>query len=302
MAKSHTPLKTGKFVVPEGSKVDLRKYTTRATIDIDKEQAGERLRERVARLATLQEKLYAEDRWAVLLVFQGMDAAGKDSAIEHVLTGLNPQGVQVYSFKSPSREELDHDYLWRSWCRLPERGRIGVFNRSYYEEVLIVRVRPEILAGQRLPASLVTDDIWKERYQDIRNFERYLVRNGTLVLKFFLHVSRKEQERRFLARLEDPAKNWKFAHADLKESDRWPKYQKAFANMLEGTSTRHAPWHVVPADQKWFARLAVATIVVNAVEKLDPQFPTVTKQMQAELAEAKKLLTPGKKTTSRQRK
>lgn len=285
-------VKTKSFLVGARARVDLRKYTTRATIEVkDKEEARELLKAGVERLAVLQELLYAQDRWAVLLVFQGMDAAGKDSVIEHVLTGLNPQGVQVHSFKQPSAEELDHDFLWRSVCRLPERGRIGVFNRSYYEEVLIVRVRPEILRSQKLPPALATSHIWEERFQDIRAHERYLRRNGTLILKFFLHVSRREQERRFLARLEDPAKNWKFSLADLKERDRWSKYQAAFEDMLGATSTGYAPWYVVPADQKWFTRLAVVNVIVEALEKLDLKFPAVSNEMRRELAEARKLLT-----------
>lgn len=282
---------TKSFLVGARARVDLRKYPTRATIEVkEKEEARELLKDGVERLAALQERLYAQDRWAVLLVFQGMDAAGKDSVIEHVLTGLNPQGVQVHSFKQPSHEELDHDFLWRSVCRLPERGRIGVFNRSYYEEVLIVRVRPEILRAQKLPPALATSHIWEERFQDIRAHERYLRRNGTLILKFFLHVSHREQERRFLARLEDPAKNWKFSLADLKERDRWTRYRDAFENMLGATSTGYAPWYVVPADQKWFTRLAVVTIIVEALEKLDLKFPTLSNEMRRELVEARKLL------------
>jgi len=284
-------MKAKSFLVGARARVDLRKYPTRATIEVkEKEEARELLKDGVERLAALQERLYAQDRWAVLLVFQGMDAAGKDSVIEHVLTGLNPQGVQVHSFKQPSHEELDHDFLWRSVCRLPERGRIGVFNRSYYEEVLIVRVRPEILRAQKLPPALATSHIWEERFQDIRAHERYLRRNGTLILKFFLHVSHREQERRFLARLEDPAKNWKFSLADLKERDRWTRYRDAFENMLGATSTGYAPWYVVPADQKWFTRLAVVTIIVEALEKLDLKFPTLSNEMRRELVEARKLL------------
>ena len=238
----------------------------------------------------LQEKLYAQDRWALLLIFQAMDAAGKDSAIKHVMSGLNPQGTQVYSFKRPSDEELDHDYLWRTNKALPERGRIGIFNRSYYEEVLVVRVHPDVLNRQKLPASLVSKYLWRDRYDDINAFERYLTRNGTLVRKFFLHVSKEEQRRRFLERLDDPSKHWKFAAADLEERDRWDEYMRAYEQALTRTSTRHAPWYIVPADHKWFTRLVIAELVIQALESLDLAFPAVTRAQLDALADARKRL------------
>jgi PPK2 family polyphosphate:nucleotide phosphotransferase len=249
----------------------------------DKDAADGYLQLGVARLAKLQDVLYAQDRWSVLLVIQAMDAAGKDGTIKHVMSGLNPQGCHVVSFKSPSAAELDHDFLWRCQLHLPERGRIGVFNRSYYEEVLIVRVHPEILAGQKLPPELVTKDIWKERYEDINAAERYLSRNGTRIVKVFLHVSREEQGRRMLARLEDPDKNWKFSAADLKERDYWKDYMKAYQEMIAATSTDWAPWHVVPADNKWFARLAVADLLIDTLEGLDLHYPRVNAEKKKEL-------------------
>ena len=227
--------------------------------------------------------LYAQDRWALLLAFQAMDAAGKDSTIKHVMSGVNPQGCQVYSFKAPSTEELDHDFLWRSTRCLPERGRIGIFNRSYYEEVLVVRVHKEILAGQRLPSRLVTPRIWDERFEDINAFERYLARNGVAVLKFFLHVSPEEQRKRFLERLEMPEKNWKFSAADLGERARWQDYMNAYEEMIRHTSTRHAPWFVVPADHKWFTRLVVAGAICDAMVGLDLAYPQVDAAKKAEL-------------------
>jgi len=252
--------------------------------------AKERLTEGIERLRDLQERLYAHDRWALLLIFQAMDAAGKDSTIEHVMSGVNPQGCQVYSFKQPSAEELDHDYLWRTNRCLPERGRIGVFNRSYYEEVLIVRVHKGILAGEKLPADLVDVDIWKQRFKDINAFERYLSQNGVALVKFFLHVSKEEQRRRFLARLDEPQKNWKFSLADAKEREHWDEYMAAYEDMLEHTSTEHAPWFVIPADHKWFMRLAAADIVVSTLEKLKPEFPTITEEKRRELEAARKAL------------
>ena len=219
-----------------------------------------------------------------------MDAAGKDSVIKHVMGGLNPQGTQVFSFKQPSDEELDHDYLWRSVKALPERGRIGIFNRSYYEEVLVVRVQPEILGGQKLPPSLVTRDLWKQRYEDINAFEQYLSRNGTLIRKFFLHVSKEEQRRRFLERLDEPSKNWKFSTADLEKRERWDDYMRAYENAMSRTSTKHAPWFIVPADRKWFTRLTIAELVVEALESLDLTFPKPSKAHLEELAEARKRL------------
>ncbi|HLA79052.1 MAG TPA: polyphosphate kinase 2 family protein [Vicinamibacteria bacterium] len=255
-----------------------------------KKQAEERLREGTERLRELQEKLYAQDRWAVLLIFQAMDAAGKDGTVEHVMSGVNPQGCQVYSFKAPSSEELDHDFLWRTNRCLPERGRIGVFNRSYYEEVLIVRVHPQILRAQKLPPELVTKDIWKERYADICALERYLSRNATVIRKFFLHVGKEEQKKRFLARLDQPEKHWKFSLQDAKEREHWDAYMEAYQDMLRATSTEQAPWYVIPADHKWFTRMAVADIIVETLEELKLEFPSLGKEKRAELAEARKLL------------
>jgi PPK2 family polyphosphate:nucleotide phosphotransferase len=238
-------------------------------------------------LGELQEKLYAQDRWALLLIFQAMDAAGKDSTIKHVMSGVNPQGCQVYSFKAPSSEELDHDFMWRTTCRLPERGRIGIFNRSYYEEVLVVRVHPEILARERLPARLVTRDLWRERYEDINAFERYLTRNGTIVRKFFLHVSPEEQRDRFLERLDEPAKNWKFSLADVRERNHWADYMNAYETMIRHTSTADSPWYVVPADHKWFTRLVVVSAILEALGSLDLAFPTVESDRLKELDAAR---------------
>lgn len=255
-----------------------------------KEAARARLTKGVERLAALQERLYAQDRWAVLLIFQAMDAAGKDSTIEHVMTGLNPQGCQVFAFKAPSHEELDHDFLWRTTRALPERGRIGVFNRSYYEEALVVRVHPELLAAQRIPPELLGGEVWKQRFQSINDFERHLVRNGTLVLKFFLHVSKEEQRRRFLARLDEPGKNWKFALADVREREHFEAYMHAYEELIRHTSTALAPWHVVPADHKWFTRMAVADAIVTALESLKLEFPKLDARKQAELQTARAAL------------
>ena len=282
---------TRRFRVRPGQKVDLRRYHPDDTRPFkSKESATGRLERGIERLIALQEMLYAQDRWAVLLIFQAMDAAGKDSAIKHVMSGLNPQGTEVYSFKRPSDEELDHDYLWRTVEALPERGRIGIFNRSHYEEVLVVRVHPEALARQKLPASVVTRDIWKDRYHDINAFERHLARNGTLIRKFFLHVSKEEQRRRLRERIDDPAKNWKFSIGDLGERDRWADYMTAYEQALSSTSTRHAPWFVVPADHKWFTSLVIAELVVDALESLDLAFPTLSKAQLEALAKARKRL------------
>jgi len=283
---------TDRFRVPASrKKVRLKDYETDATPGVkSKDEGGERLEEGIKRLRGLQEKLYAQDRWAVLLIFQAMDAAGKDSTIEHVMSGVNPQGCQVFSFKAPSAEEQDHDFLWRAHARLPERGRIGIFNRSYYEETLIVRVHEGILRGQRLPKALVTKDIWEERFEDINAFERYLARNGTLIRKFFLHVSQKEQMARFLDRLNEPEKHWKFALGDVREREHWGAYMDAYEEVLEHTSTEHAPWYVIPADHKWYMRLAVAEVIVEALESLDLAFPEVTPAKRDELAQARELL------------
>jgi PPK2 family polyphosphate:nucleotide phosphotransferase len=255
-----------------------------------KPEAREMLARGVEWLADAQDKLYAQDRWSVLLVFQAMDAAGKDSTIKHVMSGVNPQGCQVYSFKQPSAEELDHDFLWRYARSLPERGRIGIFNRSYYEEVLVVRVHPELLERQKMPRELVGKKIWEERYEDVASFERHLVRNGTVVLKFFLHVSREEQRKRFLERLERPEKNWKFSPTDVAERSHWDDYMTAFEDAIRATATRDAPWYVVPADNKWFTRLVVAAAIVEALEGLGLAYPKVDAAKRKELAAARTLL------------
>ena len=260
----------------------------------DKPKSKEMLQVGIDALADLQDVLYAQDRWAVLLVFQAMDAAGKDGTIKHVMSGVNPQGCQVSSFKTPTSTDLDHDYLWRCQKELPERGRIGIFNRSYYEETLVVRVHPEFLAAQKLPQECITKHIWEERFQDIRSFERYLHRNGTIVLKFFLHVSKDEQQRRFLSRLDLPEKNWKFSASDAKERGFWDDYMKAYEEMIQETATDHAPWYVVPADNKWFTRVIVAAAIVDALSKLNLHYPKVNAAKKKELAEARKLLAESK--------
>ena len=245
---------------------------------LDKDEAVAIAASNLKQLEDLQQRLYATDRWAVLLIFQGMDAAGKDSAIDHVFAGVNPQGVDVATFKTPSPLELNHDFLWRASTQLPQRGRIGIFNRSHYEECLIVRVHPEVLAKEKLPPQLVTRNIWRERFEDINAYERYLARNGTLILKFFLNVSKEEQRRRFLERLEQPAKRWKFAMDDATERGLWDKYQAAYQDVIAHTSTPWAPWHVVPADHKWFARVVIGATIVSALEQLDLHFPTVDRK------------------------
>jgi len=258
--------------------------------DKDKPRAKEALAVGVQALAELQDKLYAQDKWAVLLIFQAMDAAGKDGAIKHVMSGVNPQGCQVFSFKSPSAEELDHDYLWRCMKVLPNRGHIGIFNRSYYEETLVVRVHPEFLAKQKLPPKLITKRIWKERFQDIRSFERYLTRNGIVVRKFFLHVSKKEQKRRFLERIENPDKNWKFSASDAKERAHWDAYMEAYEDMIQHTATDDAPWYVVPADNKWFTRVDVPAAVIETLASLKLAYPEVGEAQRKELAAARQAL------------
>jgi PPK2 family polyphosphate:nucleotide phosphotransferase len=255
-----------------------------------KEHAEEALQQGIARMAELQDMLYAQDRWALLLIFQAMDAAGKDGIIKHVMSGVNPQGCQVYSFKAPSDQELQHDFLWRTTCHLPERGHIGIFNRSYYEEVLIVRVHPEVLKSQKNPPSLVTSKIWEERFEDIRDFEKHMSRNGTVIRKFFLHLSKKEQKQRFLARLEEPEKNWKFSPADIRERDYWDDYQHAYQEMIRNTATKEAPWYVIPADHKWFTRLAVSVAIVDTLEELKLAYPGVDPGKRKELAAAKQRL------------
>jgi len=255
-----------------------------------KEHAEEVLLKGVQQMAALQDKLYAQDRWALLLMFQAMDAAGKDGAIKHVMSGVNPQGCQVYSFKAPSAEELDHDFLWRTQRCVPERGRIGIFNRSYYEEVLVVRVHPELLKAERVPASLLNKDIWEQRFADIRSYENYLTRNGVVVRKFFLHLSKKEQKKRFLARLEQPEKNWKFSAADIHEREYWADYMKVYEDMIRNTSTAEAPWYVVPADNKWYTRLVVAAAIVHTLEDLGVAYPKVDAAKRKELKESQAAL------------
>jgi PPK2 family polyphosphate:nucleotide phosphotransferase len=281
-----------KYRVDDPDKFRIEEWDPSDTgkLAIDKKEAKDLLTEGVERLSDLQEKLYAQDRWAVLLIFQAMDAAGKDSVIEHVMKGVNPQGCEVHSFKQPSQEELDHDFMWRTSRRLPERGRIGIFNRSYYEEVLVARVHPEILEKQRMPKKLVTKDIWKERFKDLRAFERYLARNGTVILKFFLHVSKEHQKRRFLERIDNQAKNWKFSMGDVEERKLWDNYMAAYEDLIRNTSRPEAPWFVVPADNKWFTRLVVAAEIVNALDSLNLKFPSVTGEARRELAKARKIL------------
>jgi PPK2 family polyphosphate:nucleotide phosphotransferase len=285
-----------RYRVEDGSKFRLKDFDPGDTGKIhSKEHAEQLLAQSIASLAELQDKLYAQDRWGVLLIFQAMDAAGKDGAIKHVMSGINPQGVQVYSFKTPSSEELDHDYLWRTMQRVPGRGRIGIFNRSYYEEVLVVRVHPDLLKNERIPPSLATKDIWKERFQDINCQERYLARNGIVIRKFFLNLSKKEQKRRFLARLEHPEKNWKFSSADVRERECWDDYMKAYEDMIVHTASEHAPWYVVPADNKWFTRLGVAAAIVDTLEDLKLAYPEVDPEKRKELQAAKAMLEGKKK-------
>ncbi|MCM3874480.1 MAG: polyphosphate kinase 2 family protein [Pyrinomonadaceae bacterium] len=274
------------FRVSDGSKFRLKHVDPGDTLQLkseDKPLAKEALAIGVQALTTLQDMLYAQDRWAVLLIFQAMDAAGKDGAIKHVMSGVNPQGCQVFSFKSPTSEDLDHDYLWRCMKCLPERGRIGIFNRSYYEEMLVVRVHPEFLKAQKLPPELISKKIWDNRAKDIRNFEHYLARNGVVVRKFFLHLSKAEQQKRFLARLDDPDKKWKFSTNDAKERGYWDDYMNAYEEMIRNTATDYAPWYVVPADNKWFTRVVVASAVIDALSSLNLAYPKVDKAKQKEL-------------------
>jgi PPK2 family polyphosphate:nucleotide phosphotransferase len=279
------------FRVSKGKEFRLKDVDPNDTLEFtkeaDKPRAKEALALGVTALAELQDKLYAQDRWAVLLIFQAMDAAGKDGAIKHVMSGINPQGCQVFSFKSPTSEDLDHDYLWRCMKCLPNRGHIGIFNRSYYEEVLAVRIHPEFLAKQKLPPKLVGKKIWEERFEDIRNFEQYLTRNGIVVRKFFLHVSKKEQKRRFLERIENSAKNWKFSANDAAERDFWDDYMEAYEELIQETATKDSPWYVVPADNKWFTRVVVASAVIDALAELNLAYPKVDQKKLKELAAAK---------------
>jgi PPK2 family polyphosphate:nucleotide phosphotransferase len=282
---------TAPFRITQGKKFCLKVYDPDDTGPFkDKDQVQDLLDQSLTMLRDLQEKLYAQDRWGLLLIFQGMDAAGKDGVIKHVMSGVNPQGCDVWSFKTPSNEELDHDYLWRSHKVVPERGKIGIFNRSHYEEVLVVRVHPELLNAEKLPSITVTKQIWDQRFEDINAFERYLARNGIMVLKFFLHLSKKEQKKRFLARLEDSQKNWKFSMDDIKERGYWKQYQDAYEEMIQNTATKEAPWFVVPADNKWFTRVVIALAVVSALNDLDLSFPDVQKSKKKELAKIRESL------------
>lgn len=283
-----------RYITPfryDGSgKFRLKDHKTNERGDLDKDTAQEILDANKKQLIEFQEKLYAHDRWSVLIVLQAMDAGGKDSAIKAIFEGINPQGCEVHAFKAPSKNELDHDFLWRHVVALPERGHIGIFNRSHYEECLVTRVHPEILANEKLPPKLVTRNIWKERFEDISAFERYLCRNGTLVLKFFLNVSRDEQRERFLDRLEEPAKQWKFSMDDIKERALWPRYQAVYQDIVRHTATAHAPWYVVPADHKWFARVVIGSVINAALEKLDLRFPRADKASVEEFKQVRKAL------------
>jgi PPK2 family polyphosphate:nucleotide phosphotransferase len=279
------------FRVADGIHFRLKDFDPADTLGLkSKEHAHEALERGIARLSELQEKLYAQDRWAILVILQAMDAAGKDSTIKHVMSGVNPQGCQVTSFKAPSADDLNHDFLWRTMRFLPERGNIGIFNRSYYEEVLVVRVHPEILAREKLPERLVSGKIWQERFADINAYENYLSRNGIVVLKFFLNLSKKEQKRRFLDRLDEPGKNWKFSTSDVLERQHWDEYMRAYEEMIRNTSTKSAPWFVVPADHKWFTRLTVAEAIIDSMEELDLSFPKVDSGKRKDLKKARAAL------------
>lgn len=277
--------------ITQGKRFRLKDFDANDTDGLkDKDDAHGLLEQSVAMLSQLQEKLYAQDRWSVLIILQGMDASGKDGVIKHVMSGVNPQGCDVWSIKAPSQEELDHDYLWKSHKLVPKRGKIGIFNRSYYEELLVVRVHPEVLAAEKLPPSVMSKQIWQQRFEDINAFERYLGRNGVIVLKFFLHLSKKEQKKRFLERLDDSKKNWKFSMADVKERGFWKEYQNAYEEMIQNTATENAPWHVVPADNKWFTRLVVAFAVVTTLNGLKLSFPDEQKPKRKELEKVKESL------------
>ena len=283
------------YRVSKGQDFRLKDFDPQDTNGLkNKKRAKETLEHNKQLLSEFQEKLYAQDRWSLLLIFQAMDAAGKDGAVKHVMSGINPQGCDVTSFKAPSKEELDHEYLWRAHRMIPSRGKIGIFNRSYYEEVLVVRVHQDLLSAQQLPKELAGKHIWEERYEDINNFEKYLVRNGVIVMKFFLHLSKGEQKKRFLERLEMPDKNWKFSMADVKERGYWKDYQKAYEEMIQNTATKHAPWYVIPADNKWFTRLAVAGAIIHKLDSLDLQFPEVDEDKKKELAQVRKALLAGR--------
>jgi PPK2 family polyphosphate:nucleotide phosphotransferase len=280
-----------RYRVCDGKKFSLKDFEADDTWKLkSKEHAAELLEHSLERVAELQGRLYAQNEWALLLIFQAMDAAGKDGTIKHVMSGVNPQGCEVYSFKAPSAEELDHDFLWRSHKSLPERGRIGIFNRSYYEETLVVRVHKEFLEKQKLPAKLVTKHIWKDRFEDIGAFERYLSRSGIVTRKFFLNVSKQEQKERFLKRLDEPKKNWKFSAADIRERQSWPQYMEAYEDTIRHTASEHAPWYIIPADHKWFSRLVVAAVIVETLESLKLQFPEVAPEVRKEFAAARAAL------------
>lgn len=279
------------YCITKGEKFRLKDYDTDDTGEVKNKDHGQKILDsRAGLLSNLQEKLYAQDRWALLLIFQAMDAAGKDGVVKHVMTGVNPQGCDVHSFKTPSAEELNHDYLWRAHSRVPERGKIGIFNRSYYEEVLVVRVHPTILRGQKLPEPLITKHIWENRFEDINAFEKYLAHNGVVVRKFFLHVSKKEQKKRFLERLEDSKKNWKFSMADIQERGFWNDYQEAYEEVIQHTATKHAPWYCVPADNKWYSQLIVGCAVIAALDELHLSFPDVDKEKKKELGNVRESL------------
>lgn len=283
-------MKIEKFLAKPGEKINLSKIPTDDTLNFkDKSEANKMLEENIERMSELQNRLYASDKYSLLLVFQAMDAAGKDSTIKHVMSGLNPQGTQVFSFKKPSEEELDHGYLWRINKALPERGRIGIFNRSHYEEVLVVRVH-NLIQYQKLPQELNTEDIWQRRFKQINDFEKYLYENGTVILKFFLHVSKEEQKKRFLERIEDKSKNWKFAEGDIKEREHWNKYQKCYQEAISATSKVHAPWYIIPADKKWFMRLLVSEIIVKKLDSLKLDYPVLSKEQLLSLEKCKQML------------
>jgi PPK2 family polyphosphate:nucleotide phosphotransferase len=283
------------YCITNGEEFRLADFDPDDTDGVKSKRHAEKLVTESAEAASLlQEKLYAQDRWALLLIFQGMDAAGKDGSIKHVMSGVNPQGCDVFSFKSPTNEELNHDFLWRCHKVVPERGKIAIFNRSYYEEVLVVRVHPGLLKSEKLPASLVTKHVWDERYEDINAFEKYLTRNGVVIRKFFLHISKEEQRKRFLARLDDSKKNWKFSMSDVKERGFWKDYQEAYEELIQKTASKHAPWYVVPGNTKWFSRLVIASAIVEALHGLDLQYPDVDKAKKKELAEIEESLKEGK--------
>ena len=281
------------YCVENGNNFSLKDYETKASFELgsdEKSLVKETLKMGVDALSAMQEILYAQDKWSLLIIFQAMDAAGKDGAIKHVMSGVNPQGCQVKSFKAPSSEELDHDFLWRCQKHLPERGRIGIFNRSYYEEVLVVRVHEQILINQKLPEKLITATIWEDRFEDIRNYEKYLNRNGIAVVKFFLNVSKEEQKARFIERIDDPDKNWKFSAGDVKERGHWDDYMHAYEELIKNTATKKSPWYVIPADDKKFARIAISSAIINALDELNLEYPTVNDEQIAELQAMKKVL------------